>query len=84
MGGVVGEVRDKAISAFNEVEVEFEAELGNRWVLAGITLTPNEVVRLPSLLETWLYSLRSLAALVCRPVLSAPPPPHHRGLSGTT
>jgi len=28
VGGVVGEVRDQAISAFNEVEVEVEAELG--------------------------------------------------------
>ena len=31
MGGVVGEVRDKAISAFNEVEVEVEAEFGNSY-----------------------------------------------------
>ena len=29
VGGVVGEVGNKAISAFNSVEVEVEAELGN-------------------------------------------------------
>ena len=28
--GVVGEIGNKAISAFNSVEVEVEAELGNR------------------------------------------------------
>ena len=29
VGWVAGEIRNKAISAFNEVEVEVEAELGN-------------------------------------------------------
>ena len=29
VGGVVGEMGNKAISAFNSVEVEVEAELGN-------------------------------------------------------
>ena len=30
MGGVVGEMGNKAISAFNSVEVEVEAELGKK------------------------------------------------------
>ena len=30
MGGVVGEVEDKAISDSHQVEVEFEAKLGNK------------------------------------------------------
>ena len=32
--GVVGEVGNKAISAFNSVEVEVEAELGKRMALS--------------------------------------------------
>ena len=40
-GGVVGEMRNKAISAFSSVEVEVEAELGNFNVFCEKSVHPS-------------------------------------------